>query len=513
MSSRLDIRNTSTTELVEVLNAIAAELTTRPAPESGGACKELTESVAGAVDQTERVLAGLIARVDASGVVKEWGFASTKAWLRTTLGMRDGRAQERLTLARHVSRLPQVDERWTAGELSFGYAATIAEAVTRLTDDDCAKAERILLDLADEGVSAGQVARVGRRIRDVIAERDGTDEPDEAKRSHDRSWMAATRSLDGGSHVQGWLNPEDSAIWHGVLDKLAKPAGPDDMRDTAERTAAALSSVLSRGHRSTKVTLIVDLQTLTSSLTPNLTPGPAGSATASAPTPGTETLPSPATAATAPASGEGPDMASEPCSNQPAGSFPDPASNATYAAAPAPTTGPSSVAPAESAAHALQSGGWGSARLADGTPISAEQARRIAMNAGISPLILGAGNHPLYLGYTVRFASPAQRRALEAIYPTCAVEHCPIPGTLCEVDHVDGWALGHSPTNIDKLALCCGWHNRWKHTHPKQMEITRDVQGRYVYRTLPPPLPWKTGRQRRTQTANRLDWNGINDAA
>ena len=74
---------------------------------------------------------------------------------------------------------------------------------------------------------------------------------------------------------------------------------------------------------------------------------------------------------------------------------------------------------------------------------------------------------------------------LETQYATCAVRGCETPGFLCEVDHVEGWALG-CPTDIDKLALCCGWHNRWKYTHPDQMQITRDDDGRYIYRALPP---------------------------
>ncbi|WP_067456089.1 DUF222 domain-containing protein [Actinomadura macra] len=132
-------------------------------------------------------------------------------------------------------------------------------------------------------------------------------------------------------------------------------------------------------------------------------------------------------------------------------------------------------------------GGTAPARLADGTPIPAEQARRIALNAGVSPLLLGRGHLPLYLGHGRRFASPAQRRVLETIYPTCAVQGCEVPGHLCEVDHVNGWVLRHSPTGIDKLALCCGWHNRFKHTAPARLHITTDESGRYTYRLLPPP--------------------------
>ncbi|WP_194293501.1 HNH endonuclease signature motif containing protein [Actinomadura macrotermitis] len=132
-------------------------------------------------------------------------------------------------------------------------------------------------------------------------------------------------------------------------------------------------------------------------------------------------------------------------------------------------------------------GGQAPARLADGTPIPAEHARRIALSAGVSPLLLGRGHTPLYLGRTARFATTAQRQVLETLYDTCAVHGCEIPGALCEVDHITGWALGNAPTDIDRLALCCGWHNRFKHTHPDQIHITRDNTGRYVYRLLPPP--------------------------
>ncbi|MEU8117753.1 DUF222 domain-containing protein [Spirillospora sp. NPDC049024] len=387
----------STQELVDAAAAIAAELARRPAPESPAACMHLAETLAAASDAHESALAGFIARVDAAGETRRWGLPSTQAWLRSRLGMRDSRAKERLALARQLPRLPTVTALLAAGELSYGYASTVADAVVRLDDEDCAKAETLLLDMVGQGFSAGKVAAFGRRIRDVIAERDGDETaPEDAQRGYERSWVTSTRSLDGGRYVKGWLNPEDAAIWDGALGPLAKPAGSDDRRDLPERTAAALSSVLSGGHKATKVTVICDLETLT--------------------------------------------------------------------------------------------GGHEPARLTDGTPIPAPQARRIALSAGVSPLLLGNGHAPLYLGHRVRFATVAQRQVLETLYPTCAVQGCEVPGTLCEVDHVNGWALSDSPTDIDKLALCCGWHNRYKHTHPQQIHTAQDpATGRYTYRLLPPP--------------------------
>ncbi|GAA0582784.1 hypothetical protein GCM10009546_51440 [Actinomadura livida] len=392
----------SSSELVGMAAAIASELARRPAPDSPAACMQDAETLAHTTDLHESVLAGLIGRVDASGEVRRWGFSSVRNWLRTRLGMREARAKERIALARERHRLPQVAERLAAGRLSYGYAATVAGAVARLNDEDCAKAEEILLDLAGQGFSAGKVAAFGNRITDLIAERDGTDTPDpDSRRGYERSWIDTTRSLDGGRYVKGWLSAEDAAIWDGTLGPLAKPAGTDDDRDLSERTAAALASVLSGGHKATKVTVICDLDTLTGGNTP--------------------------------------------------------------------------------------------ARLTDGTPIPAEQARRIALAAGVSPLLLGRGHVPLYLGRTTRFATPAQRQVLEALNPTCAVQGCEVPGTLCEVDHVAGWALGHTSTDIDNLTLTCGFHNRFKASNPDQIAVTRPQNGRYTYRLLPPGHPPRPG--------------------
>ncbi|TDE29074.1 HNH endonuclease signature motif containing protein, partial [Actinomadura sp. 6K520] len=394
-SREFDLAAMSSSELVGVAAAVASELARRPAPDSPAACMRDAETLARATDLHESALSGLIGRVDASGEVRRWGFPSARSWLRSRLGMREARAKERIALARERHRLPRVAERLAAGELSYGYAATVAGAVARLDDDDCARAEEILLDLTRQGFSAGKVAAFGNRITDLIAERDGTDTPDpDSRRGYESSWIDTTRSLDGGRYLKGWLNAEDAAIWDGTLSPLAKPAGTDDHRDLSERTAAALTSVLSGGHKATKVTVICDLDTLTGGNTP--------------------------------------------------------------------------------------------ARLTDGTPIPAEQARRIALSAGVSPLLLGRGHVPLYLGRTVRFATPAQRRVLEALNPTCAVQGCEVPGTLCEVDHVAGWALGHTPTDIDNLTLTCGFHNRFKAGNPDQIHATRARDGRYTYRLLPP---------------------------
>jgi uncharacterized protein DUF222 len=397
-SVAVDLDAASPGELVEAASAIAHELAGRQVPGSAAVCLELAEALGRVIDVDEAALAGLVRAVDRSAEAQRWGYSGTAAWLKHRVGMRAGRAKERLTLARQLERLPLVGKLFAAGELPYGYAATISSAVTRLDDADTATAERYLLRMHEQGHSAGQVARAGERINEVVAERDGTDKPPtEARRGFNRSWIDKAKSLDGSSWVRMWLTPEDTAVFDQALEPLAKPAGAGDDRDHGQRLADALISVLSAGHRRSAVTLLIDLATL-----------------------------------------QGVDLPG---------------------------------------------------RLADGTPIPAARARQIALAAGVSALVLGPGGHPLYLGRTARFASPQQRRVLETLYGTCAIEHCEIPSWLAEIHHVDGWKLG-AATDIDKLAPACGFHNRWIEDNPDRVETIRDDHGRYVIRCLP---PWDAG--------------------
>jgi Domain of unknown function (DUF222)/HNH endonuclease len=119
------------------------------------------------------------------------------------------------------------------------------------------------------------------------------------------------------------------------------------------------------------------------------------------------------------------------------------------------------------------------ARFPDGTPIPPERARQLALNAGISALILGSSGLPLYLGRTSRLVSPGQRRALDALYATCAVKDCDIPAALCEIDHIIPWSSGGT-TNINQLVPLCTFHNQYKAQHPSKM-ITSWHDNRWHY--------------------------------
>jgi hypothetical protein len=248
-------------ELVAGVAALAAELAGRPAPDSGAACYEQVELLGQAVDLIESAIAARVAVAARSGVVAEWGHTSAVAWLRTSLGMRQVRAEERAVLAEQLPRLPRVAERLAAGELSAGYAVVIAAGVRRLGAADCGKAEALLLGFVDEGHSVGQVARFAEKIKDLVADRDGTAAEPEDGRRGERQWLGLHRS-GAGAFVKGRFGGELLALIKARLEPLARPCGAGDTRDHAERLADALQAVLSGGDSRWDPIVVIELTQL-----------------------------------------------------------------------------------------------------------------------------------------------------------------------------------------------------------------------------------------------------------
>ena len=96
----LELDRADAADLIAAQAAIAAELASRRPPESGVECMETARRLSEAIDVSEMALAGLVRRVDLVREVRAWGFSCTTAWLAAGLGMRAGRARERLVLAR-----------------------------------------------------------------------------------------------------------------------------------------------------------------------------------------------------------------------------------------------------------------------------------------------------------------------------------------------------------------------------------------------------------------------------
>ena len=99
------------------------------------------------------------------------------------------------------------------------------------------------------------------------------------------------------------------------------------------------------------------------------------------------------------------------------------------------------------------------------TPITADQARRLACTAGILPVVLGGESQVLNLGRSRRLFSPAQRKALALRDQTCRAEGCDIPAAWCEAHHAGTpWAAG-GRTDLADGVLLCSWHHHRAHDH------------------------------------------------
>lgn len=79
----------------------------------------------------------------------------------------------------------------------------------------------------------------------------------------------------------------------------------------------------------------------------------------------------------------------------------------------------------------------------------------------------------LDLGRTTRLANRAQRRALRALYPTCAIPGCCTRFELCKIHHVVWWRrLGR--TDLCNLIPICVKHHTLVHNGGWQLELKPD---------------------------------------
>ncbi|WP_248965971.1 HNH endonuclease signature motif containing protein [Sphaerisporangium perillae] len=122
---------------------------------------------------------------------------------------------------------------------------------------------------------------------------------------------------------------------------------------------------------------------------------------------------------------------------------------------------------------------------------------RLARTSTLVRIVMDAEGQVLDMGRKVRLATPAQRRAVIARYATCWVDGCPLPATMCQIDHADGWAQG-GPTDLANLGPACQFHNRDRYRHPDRYQRNRTGKDRWTYTYLgrtsrfsgrPPPEP------------------------
>ncbi len=100
--------------------------------------------------------------------------------------------------------------------------------------------------------------------------------------------------------------------------------------------------------------------------------------------------------------------------------------------------------------------------LDTGTTISTSQARRLACNANLIPVVQAGDSRILDHGTGKRLFDRHQRVALGVRDKGCVFPNCNRPPSWCEAHHITPWSHG-GPTDLANGCLLCGFHHRLIH--------------------------------------------------
>ncbi|MFG1862431.1 DUF222 domain-containing protein [Microbispora bryophytorum] len=118
--------------------------------------------------------------------------------------------------------------------------------------------------------------------------------------------------------------------------------------------------------------------------------------------------------------------------------------------------------------------------LATGQMLPLTSVHRLARTSSLVRLVMDAEGQVLDMGRKVRLATPAQRRAVYARYATCWIDGCPLPATMCQIDHADNWSTG-GLTDLKLLGPACQFHNRDRYQHPDRYTRHKTGTDRWAF--------------------------------
>lgn len=99
----------------------------------------------------------------------------------------------------------------------------------------------------------------------------------------------------------------------------------------------------------------------------------------------------------------------------------------------------------------------------NGVPLPVSTVRRLCCDAEVIPVVLGGEGIPIDVGRASRTATPAQRRALRAMYATCGHPDCTVAFTACKVHHIRWWWQHNGRTDLENLIALCEHHHHLVH--------------------------------------------------
>ncbi|WP_224280011.1 HNH endonuclease signature motif containing protein [Nocardioides lacusdianchii] len=122
------------------------------------------------------------------------------------------------------------------------------------------------------------------------------------------------------------------------------------------------------------------------------------------------------------------------------------------------------------------------ALLDEGSRMSAGQARRLACEAGIIPVVLDSKSVPLDMGRAARLFTKSQRIALGLRDGGCTARGCETSASGCHAHHDDPWSRS-GLTDLANGRLLCPRHHRLAHDSRYAMTIHADNKVTYARRT------------------------------
>lgn len=118
--------------------------------------------------------------------------------------------------------------------------------------------------------------------------------------------------------------------------------------------------------------------------------------------------------------------------------------------------------------------------LSTGCRISATEARRMACEQGLLPMVFNGKPLPLDCGREKRLFTRAQRRAVERRDRGCTFPGCDRPPSWCVGHHArTRWAEG-GPTNLEDIVLICPHHHRVVHAQDWEIWFAEDGLPEYI---------------------------------
>ncbi len=401
--------------------------------------RELLELVAHIDAATQRMLM-LIRIHDESGAWRAVGIASCAQWLAWKCGMAPATARERVRVARALGELPQIDEAFSKGLVSYSKVRAMTRVATRENEEK-------LLHTA-KGATAGQLEVICRGLRTVGQE-------PRAVREVER-WVIRKRGDGDFVRIEAQLHPDEAALVMKALDALR-----DDSRVGLAGNGAAVSAP-------------DDASAEASDLENSSPVSPDASAEASS----DEAAPPPR-----PSRADALMKLADYSLSSPTG--------AGVADEPKRHGGDRATLFIHVTENHLA--GARTAALEDGTRLSVETLRRIGCDAGLIPVLTTEDGAPLDVGRKSRSIPPAIRRALGVRDRTCRFPGCDHQRWL-DAHHIEHWLHG-GETKLSNLVSLCPTHHRLLHEggftvaldEARKVRFT-DSEGRQIALTAPTPL-------------------------